>query len=119
VGLLPHLKEKLESHVFFDVSQVLQWALDCESLAKESRNFSRSSDKPRNERHINMVEYSSESIRICFSNRRGERGERERGRGRGRESTREQMARLPLPKPLGSIYRGGGDGCLHFIPLVG
>jgi hypothetical protein len=28
--LLPHLKEKLESHVFFYVSQVLQWALDCE-----------------------------------------------------------------------------------------
>jgi hypothetical protein len=25
---------------------------------------------------------------------------------RERESTREQMARLPLPKPLGSIYRG-------------
>jgi hypothetical protein len=30
-GLTPHLKEKLESHAFFDVSQVLQWALDCES----------------------------------------------------------------------------------------
>jgi hypothetical protein len=29
--LSPHLKEKLESHVFFDVSQVLQRALDCES----------------------------------------------------------------------------------------
>jgi hypothetical protein len=28
--LLPHLKEKLESHIFFYVSQVLQWALDCE-----------------------------------------------------------------------------------------
>jgi hypothetical protein len=29
--LTPHLKEKLESHVFSDVSQVLQRALDCES----------------------------------------------------------------------------------------
>jgi hypothetical protein len=59
--LSPHLKEKLESHVFSDVSQVLQWALDCESRAKESRNFPRSSDKPRNECHVNMVEYSSKS----------------------------------------------------------
>jgi hypothetical protein len=30
-GLSPHLKEKLESHVFSDVSQVLQRALDSES----------------------------------------------------------------------------------------
>jgi hypothetical protein len=30
-GLFSHLREKLESHVFFDVSQVLQRALDCES----------------------------------------------------------------------------------------
>jgi hypothetical protein len=30
-GLTPYLKEKLESHVFSDVSQVLQRALDCES----------------------------------------------------------------------------------------
>jgi hypothetical protein len=30
-GLTPHLRDKLESHVFSDVSQVLQWALDCES----------------------------------------------------------------------------------------
>jgi hypothetical protein len=30
-GLTPLLKEKLESHVFCDVSQVLQWTLDCES----------------------------------------------------------------------------------------
>jgi hypothetical protein len=29
--LTPHLKDKLESHVFFDVSQVLRRALDCES----------------------------------------------------------------------------------------
>jgi hypothetical protein len=49
-GLSPHLKEKLESHVFFDVSQ-----------AKESRGFTRGSEKPRNEHHINMVEYSSKS----------------------------------------------------------
>jgi hypothetical protein len=28
---------------------------------KESRNFPRTSDKPRNECHINTVEYSSES----------------------------------------------------------
>jgi hypothetical protein len=30
-GLSLHLKEKLESHIFSDVSQVLQRALDCES----------------------------------------------------------------------------------------
>jgi hypothetical protein len=54
-----YLKEKLDSHVFFYVSQVLQRALDCESWAKESRGFPRSSDKPRNKRHVNMVEYSS------------------------------------------------------------
>jgi hypothetical protein len=30
-GLSPQLKEKLESHVFFDVSQVLQQALDYEN----------------------------------------------------------------------------------------
>jgi hypothetical protein len=30
-GLTPPLKDKLESHVFSDVSQVLQHALDCES----------------------------------------------------------------------------------------
>jgi hypothetical protein len=60
-GLSPHLKVKLGSHIFFEVSQVLQQALDCERQAKESRNFPRSSDKPRSERHINMVEYSSES----------------------------------------------------------
>jgi hypothetical protein len=59
-GLSPHLKTKLESHTFFDVSQMLQRALDCESRAKESRGFPRSSDKRRNERHVNMVEYSSE-----------------------------------------------------------
>jgi hypothetical protein len=59
-GLSPHLKEKLESHVYSDVSQVLQRALDYESRAKESRSFPRTSDKPRNERHVNMVEYSSE-----------------------------------------------------------
>jgi hypothetical protein len=33
-GLSPHLKEKLESHIFFDVRQVLQQTLDCESQAK-------------------------------------------------------------------------------------
>jgi hypothetical protein len=60
-GLAPHLKEKLESHVFFDVSQVLQRALNCKSQAKECRSFPRSSEKPRNVRHVNMVEYSSES----------------------------------------------------------
>jgi hypothetical protein len=61
LGLTLHFKDKLESHVFSDVSQVLQQALDCESQAKDSRNFPRTSEKPRNERHINMVEYSSES----------------------------------------------------------
>jgi hypothetical protein len=60
-GLSSHLKEKIESHIFSDVSQVLQRALDYKSRAKESRNFRRSSDKPRNKCHINMVEYSSES----------------------------------------------------------
>jgi hypothetical protein len=44
-----------------DVSLVLQRALDCESRAKESRSFPRARDKPRNERHVNTVEYSSES----------------------------------------------------------
>jgi hypothetical protein len=29
--LTPHIKDKLESQVFSDVSQVLQWVLDCES----------------------------------------------------------------------------------------
>jgi hypothetical protein len=29
--LFPYLREKLESHAFFDVSQVLHRALDCES----------------------------------------------------------------------------------------
>jgi hypothetical protein len=33
-GLSSHLREKLESHAFSDVSQVLQKALDCESQAK-------------------------------------------------------------------------------------
>jgi hypothetical protein len=61
LGLSSHLKEKIESHVFSDVSQVLQRALDCESRAKESRSFSLSSEKPRNEHHVNMVKYSSES----------------------------------------------------------
>jgi hypothetical protein len=60
-GLAPHLKEKLESHVFSDVRQVLQWALDCESRAKESINFPRSRETPRNKHHVNMVDYSSES----------------------------------------------------------
>jgi hypothetical protein len=56
-----HLKDKLESHVFSDVNQDLQRALDCESRVKEYRNFPRTSDKPRNECHVNMVEYSSKS----------------------------------------------------------
>jgi hypothetical protein len=60
--LFSHLKEKkIENHVFSDVSQVLQRAVDYESQAKEYRSFPRSSDKPRNERDINMVECSSES----------------------------------------------------------
>jgi hypothetical protein len=60
-GLMPHLKEKIKSHVFSDVSQVLQWDLDCESRNKESRSFPKSSEKPRSECHVNAVEYSSES----------------------------------------------------------
>jgi hypothetical protein len=59
-GLSLHLGEKLESHVFSDVSQVLQRALDCESRAKEL-SFTRSGDKPRNDCRVNMVEYGSES----------------------------------------------------------
>jgi hypothetical protein len=60
-GLSSHLIENLETHISSDVSQVLQRALDCESQAKESRSFTRSDDKPRNECPINMVEYASES----------------------------------------------------------
>jgi hypothetical protein len=60
-GLTPYLRDKLESHMFSDVSQVLQRALDCESQAKESRTFPRVSDKPRNECHVNTIEYCSES----------------------------------------------------------
>jgi hypothetical protein len=59
--LSPHLKEKIESHNFADVRQVLERALDCKSRAKESRGFTRSCDRPRNECHVNIVEYSSES----------------------------------------------------------
>jgi hypothetical protein len=61
-GLWSHLREKLESHVFSDVSQVLQRALDCENRAKESRSVARSGDKPRNDCPVNMVEYGSESL---------------------------------------------------------
>jgi hypothetical protein len=60
--LSSHLKDKLESYVFSDVNQVLQRALNCESQAKESRSFPRSNNKPRNGRHVNMIEYSSESL---------------------------------------------------------
>jgi hypothetical protein len=61
LGLSLHLREKLEGHVFSNVSQVLQGVPDCESQAKESRSFTRSGDKPRNECPVNMVEYASES----------------------------------------------------------
>jgi hypothetical protein len=68
--LTPHLKGKLESHAFCGISQVLQRAMDYESRAKESRCFTRSGDKHRNEHHINMVEYSSktsddEDVNMC------------------------------------------------------
>jgi hypothetical protein len=33
-GLSPHLKEKLESQVFSDISHILQRALDCKGRAK-------------------------------------------------------------------------------------
>jgi hypothetical protein len=59
-SLSSHLRENLESHVFFDVSQVLQRALDCKSRVKESRSFT-SSDKPKNECPLNVVQYASES----------------------------------------------------------
>jgi hypothetical protein len=39
----------------------MQRALHYEHRAKESKGFPRTSDKPRNERHVYMVEYSSES----------------------------------------------------------
>jgi hypothetical protein len=70
--LLSHLREKLESHVFFDVSQVLQKALDCESWAKESRSVARSDDKPRNYCPINIVEYGSkpsddDEVNMCVA----------------------------------------------------
>jgi hypothetical protein len=55
------------------------------------------------------------NVEIDFPKMRGERGERERKHTRANE----QMSRTPLPKPLDSIYMGGGDGCLHFIILVG
>jgi hypothetical protein len=61
LGLTPHLK-KIRKHVFFDVSQVLQWALDYERQVKESRSFPRTSDKPRNKCHVNTVKYSSKSL---------------------------------------------------------
>jgi hypothetical protein len=61
LGLVLHLREKLESHVFSDVSQVLQKALDCESRAKESRSLARSGYNPRNDCPFNMIEYGSES----------------------------------------------------------
>jgi hypothetical protein len=64
LGLSSHLREKLEGHVFSDISQVLQRALNCESRAKESRSFTKSNDKPRNECPINMVEYASESSNV-------------------------------------------------------
>jgi hypothetical protein len=54
-------KRKTRESCFSDVSQVLQQDLDCESWAKESRSFPMSNDKPRNERRVNMIEYSSES----------------------------------------------------------
>jgi hypothetical protein len=61
-GLSLHLREKQENHVFSDVSQILQRALDCQSRAKESRSVARSSDKPRNDCPVNMVEYGSELL---------------------------------------------------------
>jgi hypothetical protein len=60
-GLSLHLREKQENHVFSDVSQVLQRALDCESRSKESRSVTRSGDKPRNDCPVNMVECGSKS----------------------------------------------------------
>jgi hypothetical protein len=59
--LSSYLREKIESHVFSDISQVLQRALDYESRAKESRSLTRTGDKPRNDCPINIVEYTSES----------------------------------------------------------
>jgi hypothetical protein len=46
--------------MFSDVNQLLQWALDCESQAKGSRNFPRTSDKHRNEHHVHTIECTSE-----------------------------------------------------------
>jgi hypothetical protein len=62
VELSPHLKEKLKRHDFFEVSQVLQRALDCKNRAKESRGFTRSGNKPRSDRdNVNMLGYDTES----------------------------------------------------------
>jgi hypothetical protein len=61
-GLSLHIKETLESHVFSDVSQFLQRALDCESRAKDTRSFTRSGDNPRKNCPVNMIEYGSESL---------------------------------------------------------
>jgi hypothetical protein len=51
------------------------------------------------------------NVGICFPNRTGERRERERDSG-------SKWPGPPPPSPLGSIYSGGGDGCLYFIPLA-
>jgi hypothetical protein len=42
---------------------MVQWSapLSLEGRAKESRGFTRSNVKPRNDHHVNMVEYESES----------------------------------------------------------
>jgi hypothetical protein len=45
---------------------------------------------------------------------------REKEREGAHERASEPTDRdLPSPKPLGSIYSGGGEACFHFIPLVG
>jgi hypothetical protein len=54
-------EREIRESCLFRCSPGFTAALDCESQAKESRSFPRSSEKPRNERHVNVVKYSSES----------------------------------------------------------
>jgi hypothetical protein len=58
-------------------------------------------------------------VGICFPNMRCKKRERERERERSTQELMSKWSVLPSPKPLGSIYRGGEDDCLCFIPLVG
>jgi hypothetical protein len=64
-------------------------------------------------KHPHGIEVDEYGVGICFPDMRGERREREREKAHG-----SKCLGLPSPNPLGSIYRGGGEDCLHFIPLM-